>query len=81
MNWVIVLGWVLVFALPISVIIAAILWPERIPPDRTVDAIRERVEAERRRDANGGNGFRRQGLNGPPRRPAREPRQDKPRGA
>ncbi|MBF6070145.1 hypothetical protein IU488_14220 [Nocardia farcinica] len=45
MSWV-TLGWVLVFALPISVIIAAILWPERIPPDRTVDAIRRRVEEE-----------------------------------
>ena len=41
--------WVVVFALPISVILAAILWPERIPPERTVDAIRERVEREDRR--------------------------------
>lgn len=48
----IALGWVLVFALPIAVIIGVIVWPERIPPDRTVDAIRERVEAERRREIN-----------------------------
>jgi hypothetical protein len=43
---VITLLWIIVFALPVAVIIAAILWPERIPPDRTVDAIRRRVEEE-----------------------------------
>ncbi|MEU4708033.1 hypothetical protein AB0G00_16505 [Nocardia salmonicida] len=38
--------------LPLFVLFAAIVWPEPIPPDRTVDAIRERVEAERRREIN-----------------------------
>ncbi|BDT96904.1 hypothetical protein IFM12275_68890 [Nocardia sputorum] len=44
-GW-ITLGWVLVFALPVAVLAATILWPERIPPDRTVEAIRRRVESE-----------------------------------
>lgn len=42
----IVLGWVVVIGLPSAVPAAVILWPERIPPDRTVEAIRRRVEAE-----------------------------------
>ncbi|WP_327097574.1 hypothetical protein OIE68_01460 [Nocardia vinacea] len=42
----ITLGWVLVFALPLAVLVAAILWPERIPKDCTVETIRRRVEAE-----------------------------------
>ncbi|WP_280269173.1 hypothetical protein [Nocardia wallacei] len=42
----IVLGWVVVFALPLAVWLWAMFWPERIPPDRTVEAIRRRVEDE-----------------------------------
>lgn len=39
-------GWVLVFALPLVVGLAAILWPERLPPDRTVKPIRQRIQDE-----------------------------------
>ncbi|WP_155981077.1 hypothetical protein [Nocardia sp. CNY236] len=39
-------GWVIVFCLPLAVLLAAILWPERIPKDRTVQGIRERIEDE-----------------------------------
>lgn len=42
----IMLGWVLVFALPVAVLVAVILWPERIPKDRTVEAISQRIEEE-----------------------------------
>ncbi|WP_435592032.1 hypothetical protein [Nocardia sp. bgisy118] len=42
----ITLGWVLVFGLPAAAFIAALVWPERIPKDRTVKAIRERIEHE-----------------------------------
>ena len=42
----IMLGWALVFGLPAAVLVAAILWPERIPKDRTVEAIRQRIEEE-----------------------------------
>ncbi|MFD4429876.1 hypothetical protein [Nocardia sp. NPDC058497] len=38
--------WVVVFALPVAVMVAAILWPEGVPPDRPVEEIRRRVEAE-----------------------------------
>ncbi|WP_043661825.1 hypothetical protein [Nocardia thailandica] len=48
----IALGWVVAVGLPLVVLVAAIWWPQRIPPERTVEHIRERVEAERRRDAN-----------------------------
>lgn len=44
-GWV-TLGWVMVFGLPLAVIIAVVLWPERIPKDRTVEAIRQRIEEE-----------------------------------
>ncbi|MET9283899.1 hypothetical protein ABZ894_05210 [Nocardia beijingensis] len=40
------LGWVLVFALPGVVLVAVICWPERLPKDRTVEAIRQRIEDE-----------------------------------
>ncbi|MFC6012688.1 hypothetical protein [Nocardia lasii] len=43
---VIALGWVVVVGLPLAVLGAAILWPERIPRDRSVDGIRERIETE-----------------------------------
>ncbi|WP_406237612.1 hypothetical protein [Nocardia sp. NBC_01009] len=36
------------FALPLAVLVAVILWPERIPKDRTVEAIRARIESEHR---------------------------------
>ena len=42
----IVLGWVLAVGLPLAVWLWAMCWPERIPPERTVDAIRRRVENE-----------------------------------
>ncbi|WP_158607759.1 hypothetical protein [Nocardia panacis] len=44
-GW-ITLGWVVVFGLPLGVVLAVILWPERIPKDRTVQAIRRRIEDE-----------------------------------
>ncbi|WP_280294417.1 hypothetical protein [Nocardia abscessus] len=40
------LGWVLVFALPGAVMVGVIFWPERIPKDRTVEAIRQRIDDE-----------------------------------
>lgn len=42
----ITLGWVLVFALPGAVLIAVVCWPERLPKDRTVEAIRQHIEDE-----------------------------------
>ncbi|WP_433670311.1 hypothetical protein ACQP06_03025 [Nocardia sp. CA-136227] len=39
-------GWVLVFALPLVVGTAAILWPQRIPRERSVNGIRARIENE-----------------------------------
>lgn len=44
-GWV-TLGWVTVFGLPLAVIVAVIVWPERIPKDRTVDAIKRRIRDE-----------------------------------
>ncbi|WP_155980736.1 hypothetical protein [Nocardia sp. CNY236] len=40
------LGWVAVVGLPLVVTVAVILWPQRIAKDRTVRAIRRRVEDE-----------------------------------
>lgn len=40
------LGWVAVFGLPLMVLVATILWPERTPKDRSVEAIRRRIEDE-----------------------------------
>ncbi|WP_433714620.1 hypothetical protein ACQP2U_11230 [Nocardia sp. CA-084685] len=42
----IALGWVIVLGLPLTVVLAVIFWPERIPKDRTVRAIRQRIEDE-----------------------------------
>ncbi|MEU4706789.1 hypothetical protein AB0G00_10170 [Nocardia salmonicida] len=42
----ITLGFVIAIGLPLAVLVGVVLWPERIPPDRTVDAIRRRVESE-----------------------------------
>ncbi|WP_155980709.1 hypothetical protein [Nocardia sp. CNY236] len=44
-GW-IMLGWVAVFGLPLAVLVAVILWPERIPKDRSVEGIRQRIEDE-----------------------------------
>ncbi|MCP9621765.1 hypothetical protein NMK54_16535 [Nocardia otitidiscaviarum] len=44
-GW-IVLGWIIVFGLPSAVLVAVVWWPERIPKDRTVEAIRQRIEDE-----------------------------------
>ncbi|MFD6224507.1 hypothetical protein [Nocardia asteroides] len=38
--------WILVFGIPTVVLVGAIVWPERIPPDRMVDAIQQRLECE-----------------------------------
>ena len=45
--WVTV-GFVVVIGLPLAVIVGAIYWPERIPSERSVDGIRERIEADDR---------------------------------
>ncbi|MGW5437252.1 hypothetical protein [Nocardia asteroides] len=37
---------ILVFGIPTAVLVAAIVWPERIPPGRTVDGIQQRLECE-----------------------------------
>lgn len=56
-----VLGWVVVIGLPLAVWLWAMCWPERIPPERSVDGIRERIEAEERhsRRRPGPGGYRR----------------------
>lgn len=40
------LGFVLAVGIPVVVLLAAICWPEQRPPDRTVEAIRRRIEDE-----------------------------------
>ncbi|WP_158439813.1 hypothetical protein [Nocardia brasiliensis] len=44
-GW-ILLGWIVVFVLPLVVGVAAIVWPQRVAKDRTVEAIRQRIEDE-----------------------------------
>ncbi|WP_155981112.1 hypothetical protein [Nocardia sp. CNY236] len=44
-GW-IILGWVAVIGLPLVVLVTAILWPEHIPKDRSVEGIRQRIEDE-----------------------------------
>ncbi|MEU6562865.1 hypothetical protein [Nocardia nova] len=44
----IAVGWVVVVGLPLTVLVVVIVWPERIPKDRTVDGIRCRIDAEDR---------------------------------
>ncbi|WP_369023650.1 hypothetical protein [Nocardia cyriacigeorgica] len=39
-------GLLLAVAIPLAVIVGVVLWPERIPEERTVDAIRQRIERE-----------------------------------
>ncbi|WP_460700315.1 hypothetical protein [Nocardia thraciensis] len=47
MNW---LGWqvglLLVTGIPLGVLIIAVCWPQRTPKDRSVRAIRERIDNE-----------------------------------
>ncbi|WP_454198483.1 hypothetical protein [Nocardia sp. Marseille-Q1738] len=45
MSWVDV-GIAVAVGLPLGVLIAVIFWPERIPKDRSVEAIRQRIEDE-----------------------------------
>ncbi|MGK8522192.1 hypothetical protein ACRS6B_11840 [Nocardia asteroides] len=40
----IMLGFVVAIGLPLVVFVLAIVWPPRIPLDRTVEAIRQRIE-------------------------------------
>ncbi|MGV9544742.1 hypothetical protein [Nocardia beijingensis] len=40
------MGLFVAFAVPLVAFFAVVFWPERIPKERTVDAIRERIERE-----------------------------------
>lgn len=40
------IGFAVVIGLPLIVCLGAICWPERIPKDRSVEAIRKRIEDE-----------------------------------
>jgi len=44
-GW-ITLGYAVVIGLPLAVVFAAVFWPERIPKERTVQAIRRRIGDE-----------------------------------
>ncbi|MFJ1458837.1 hypothetical protein [Nocardia sp. N2S4-5] len=44
MSW--HLGLFVVIALPATVFMVAVFWPDRAPKDRTVQAIRKRIEQE-----------------------------------
>ncbi|MFC9968509.1 hypothetical protein ACFVH4_30140 [Nocardia ignorata] len=39
-------GFIVAVGLPLAVIVGVVLWPERIPPDRTVSAIQQRIARE-----------------------------------
>lgn len=39
-------GWIVAIGLPLAVVVGVIVWPERVPKDRSVQAIRERIERE-----------------------------------
>ncbi|MFE3986412.1 hypothetical protein ACFXPR_18170 [Nocardia tengchongensis] len=41
-------GWVLAMVVPTVAVLRLALWPERIPPQNSVGAIRARIERERR---------------------------------
>ena len=58
----ITLGFVVAVGLPLAVIVGVVLWPERIPPDRTVSAIQQRIKSE-----NVSHLRRRGPISGPPR--------------
>ncbi|GAB3207116.1 hypothetical protein GCM10027262_18910 [Nocardia tengchongensis] len=40
-------GWMLAFVVPGAALLRAALWPQRIPPETSVGAIRARIERER----------------------------------
>ncbi|WP_157172411.1 hypothetical protein [Nocardia pneumoniae] len=42
----ITIGWLAVIGIPLGVFAVAVFGPERIPKDRTVKGIRERIECE-----------------------------------
>ncbi|MFI8976517.1 hypothetical protein ACIGO9_26775 [Nocardia asteroides] len=42
-------GFAVAIGLPLFVLFAVLVWPERIPPDRTVHGIQQRIESERKR--------------------------------
>lgn len=44
-------GWIMAFLVPGGALLRATLWPERIPPENSVSAIRVRIERERRATA------------------------------
>lgn len=44
-GW-LIFGFVIAVGLPLAVLVAAICWPVRIPKDRTVEAIQQRIEDE-----------------------------------
>lgn len=41
-------GFAVAIGLPLLVLFGAIVWPEPVAPERTVEAIRRRIEAENR---------------------------------
>ncbi|WP_460699939.1 hypothetical protein [Nocardia thraciensis] len=44
MSWQV--GLIVVVAIPLVVLVLAMAWPERLPKDRTVQAIRDRIKRE-----------------------------------
>ncbi|MFI6572837.1 hypothetical protein [Nocardia fluminea] len=44
------LGFAVVIGLPLLVLFGTIMWPEPVAPERTVEAIRARLEAETERN-------------------------------
>lgn len=40
-------GWIVAFLVPGAALLRAALWPQRIPPENSVGAIRARIERER----------------------------------
>ncbi|MFE6923167.1 hypothetical protein ACFVAV_19215 [Nocardia sp. NPDC057663] len=44
------LGFVIAIGLPLAVLVGVVFWPTQVPPDRTVEEIRRRVEAETERN-------------------------------
>ncbi|MBF6328503.1 hypothetical protein [Nocardia transvalensis] len=40
------LGLTMAVGLPLAVLVGALFWPQRIPKDKTVEAIRRRIEDE-----------------------------------
>ncbi|WP_458690894.1 hypothetical protein [Nocardia tengchongensis] len=62
-------GWVLAMVVPTVALLRLALWPDRIPPQNSVGAIRARIERERRGAA--ANTMRLRPVTGP--QPARRP--------